>query len=89
MTNMSVFTGYLQRARACYERYLDISEKLEDSRSISKGNHNLGELHLTLARLKLQRDGRLEDSPEAKEHLNKAVEFLEKHLEYVNNSTSQ
>ena len=76
-------TGYLKRAKLCYERYLDICEKIEDSRSMSKASHNLGDLHLTLARLKLQRDKKLEESPEAKDHLEKAVTYFKKHLEYV------
>lgn len=76
-------TGYLQRAKLCYERYLDICDKLEDSRSKSKAHHNLGDLYLTLGRLNLHRDGKLEDSPEAKECLLKSAEHFEKHLEYV------
>lgn len=78
-------TGYLQRAKLCYERYLDICDKIDDARSKSKAHHNLGDLHLTLARLKLQKspDAKLEDLPEVKEHLTKAAECFEKHLEYV------
>ena len=89
MTLILIPTGYLQRAKACYEFYLDICEKLEESRSISKANHNLGELHLSLARLKLQRDGGLEESAEAREHLDKAAEYFERHLEHVTETNSQ
>ena len=76
-------TGYLQRARLCYECYLDTSERIEDFRSKSKAHHNLGDLHLTLGRLKLHRHKRLANSPEAKDHLIKAVDSFKKHLEYV------
>lgn len=75
--------GYLERAKLCYESYLEICELLEDRRSISKANHNLGDLHLTLGRLKLQRDGKLENSPEGRDHLSIAAMYFEKHLEYI------
>ncbi len=77
-------TGYLQRAKLCYERYLDICEKIEDERSKSKAHHNLGDLHLTLARLKLERsNSTVEECSEAKDHLKKAAECFESHLDYV------
>lgn len=77
-------TGYLQRAKLCYERYLETCERLEDERSKSKAHHNLGDLHLTLARLKLERkNASVEDCSEATEHLKKAAEYFEAHLEYV------
>ena len=83
-------TGYLQRAKLCYERYLDICEKLEDSRSRSKAYHNLGDLELTLARLQLGRDGgRLDDSPLAREHLQRAATYFERHLNYVKETNSR
>ena len=85
-------TGYLQRAKLCYERYLDICEKLKDSRSRSKAFHNLGDLELTLARLDLARKderGEEEDSPEAREHLQKASTYFERHLSYVKETGSR
>ena len=75
--------GYVERARVCYERYLDVCEKLEDERSRSKAYRSLGDLHLTLGRLKLQRDSKLEDCCEAREHLMKAEEYFEQHLEHT------
>lgn len=88
--DLPTISGYLQRAKLCYQKYLEICEKLDDSRSISKANHNLGDLHMTLGRLKLQRDGgKLEDCPEAKEHLLKAAEHFEKHLAYVQEKGSR
>ena len=74
--------GYLQRARLCYERYLQLCDKVEDLRSKCKAHHNLGDLHLTLARLKLQRD-KLDDTPEAKEHLLLAAQYFENHLQFT------
>ena len=83
-------TGYLQRAKLCYERYLDVCERIDDSRSKSKAHHNLGDLHLTLARLKLEREGStIDNCPEAKEHLQNAAEYFEKHLEYVKETRSK
>ena len=76
-------TGYLQRAKQCYENYLEASENIQDLRSISKAHHNLGDLHLTLARLKLNRDKKLANSPEARDHLTRAADYFEKHLDYV------
>lgn len=82
-------TGYLQRAKLCYERYLDICEKLGDGRSRSKAHHNLGDLELTLARLELQKSGRLEECPQARSHLSRAAEYFERHLEYVKETSSR
>lgn len=73
--------GYVERARLCYERYLAVCEKLEDERSRSKAYRSLGDIHLTLGRLKLQRDSKSEDSCEARGHLMKAAEYFEQHLE--------
>ena len=75
--------GFVERARLCYERYLEACEKLEDARSRSKAYRSLGDLHLTLGRLKRQRDSKLEDSSEAREHLMKAAEYFEQHLEHA------
>lgn len=83
-------TGYLQRAKLCYERYLDICEKLEDFRSRSKAYHNLGDLELTLARLQLSKDGgRLDDSPDARDHLQRAATYFERHLNYVKETSNR
>ena len=81
--------GYLRKAKLCYESYLEICEQLEDRRSISKANHNLGDLHLTLGRLKLQRDGGLENSPEGRDDLSEAAMYFEKHLEYIQDQGSK
>lgn len=84
MVSFAQSVGYLQRAKLCYESYLEICEQLEDSRSISKANHNLGDLHLTVGRLQLQRDGSLEKSPEGRDNLTTAAMYFEKHMEFVN-----
>ena len=74
----------------CYESYLEICEQLEDCRSISKANYNIGDLHLTLGRLMLQKcNGRIEDSPDAREHFQMSAMYFEKHLEYVENNGSK
>ena len=74
----------------CYESYLEICEQLEDCRSISKANHNLGDLHLTLGRLMIQQNGgKIEEIPDARDHLQTAAMYFEKHMEYVKENGSK
>ncbi len=82
--------GYLQKAKMCYESYLEICDQLEDCKSMSKANYNIGDLHLTLGRLILQKqDGKIEEAPDAREHFQMAAMFFEKHLEYIKENGSR
>lgn len=87
---MYSIVGYLERAKMCYESYLEICEQLEDCKSISKANYNIGDLHLTLGRLILQKhNGKIEDAPDAREHLQMSAMYFEKHLEYIKENGSR